>query len=325
MVIKMKKNFKTVKSALIAGILIMSITAVLAPSASAGIFLDCQSVAQINFVRTNGELGEPIVPRGAFRTLDIEVRYWVTRNTFFGKGVLLAYSGKNAFVRLEIVGCSDWISATLGTDQVPLKVSEQVQRGTAQISIQADEDAPAYAKGYVSIKVSVPKIGLIQGFDQTFTLDVQAFYKPLITPHLPATNTMKIGPMDTAVFPVEVENMGNARTVVFLEVTYVPKGWNAIITSQVTLDEAEGSKATAYLVVKPPKDFGYHSEEETIKISMTPVRWDDFNDTGTTTYETFLVESQGFSTYGFEAMIPYILVLIVVITLVMYWFKKRKQ
>ena len=168
-------------------------------------------------------------------------------------------------------------------------------------------------------------MGLIEGFSQEFTLNFVPAYKPIININLPETNTRKIGPMDSATFPVEVQNMGNARTTVFLNVTYVPKGWNAIITSQLQLEEGVGSSAIAYLVVKPPKNFGYHSEQETIRISLTPARIDDLSDQGVTIYENFLVESQGFSTYGFEAILPFVLIIILIIALVFYWFTKRRK
>ena len=109
--------------------------------------------------------------------------------------------------------------------------------------------------------------------------------------------------MDTAQFTIEVENLGNARTVVLFEVVDVPTDWNALITSQIILEEKTGSKATAYLVVKPPKNFGYHFDEKTIKISMKPVKADDYSKVGEILYEDFLIQSRGFSTPGFESIL----------------------
>jgi hypothetical protein len=129
--------------------------------------------------------------------------------------------------------------------------------------------------------------------------------------------------MDTAIFPILIENLGNARTVVLLNVVSVPKDWNAIITSQVTLEEGAGSTATAYLVIKPPKGFGYHYDEQTIKISMQPVKADDYSKKGEITYESFLVQSRGFSTPGFDA-IAFIGALAVVL-LIITCIQKRKK
>ena len=279
-----------------------------------------ESIVSVDFT----ESAEPVVPRGAIRPVPLDVTYVVNRGVF-GRGILEIYKSKTAFIKLEIIDHSEWVTAILAKDTVAIPVSTELTTSGTTVKFQVHEDAPAYKTGYITIKASVGQMGLIQGYSEEFTLTFVPSYKPIISPSLPETNTRKIGPMDTATFPVEIENMGNARTIVFLNVSYVPKGWNAIITSQLILEEGVGSKATAYLVVKPPKGFGYHSEEETIRISMTPARIDDQSDQGVTIYENFLVESQGFSTYGFEAVLPFVLVIILVIALVFYWFTKRRK
>jgi len=296
----MTKDFRTVKAALIVGVLLFGVGAAIVPTTSAGVLFSLQSVVGVSWSGNDTE--QPVVPRGAIRPVDIDVSYVVTRGAL-GKGILLAYSGKNAFVKLEIVEKSEWVTANLQTDTIALPISEEMHIGKTIVSFQVDENAPAYGLGYIKIKASIGTLGLIEGFDQAFTLNFVPSYKPLIDPSLPETNTKEIGPMDTAVFPVEIENLGNARTIVFLDVVSVPENWNAVITSQVTLDEKVGSKATAYLVVKPPKGFGYHFDEETIKISMTPVRADKTDEQGTILSESFLVQSRGFSTPGFEAIL----------------------
>ncbi len=318
----MMKNRKTIQSTLIVGLVLFSVCAAFVPNTSAGLLFNLQSVVSVGY--SGNETEEPVVPRGSIMNVQMDVNYYVTRGVL-GEGILLAYKGKNAFVKLEIVGHSEWLTANLMKDTVPFSISDEKQTSTFNVAFQASENAPAYAQGYITIKASVAKLGIIEGFEQEFTLPVFPAYKPLIDPALPETNTKKIGPMDTAVFPIEIKNLGNAETIVFLSVEYVPKGWNAIITSQVTLAEGEGSTATAYLVVKPPKGFGYHSDEETIKISMEPVRADDQKDRGEKIYENFLVESQGFSTYGIEAVLPIILVIIVIILIVVYYLKKNKK
>lgn len=318
----MKKNFKRVKASIVMIILLGSIFASLIPVTSAGLLFNLQSVIGVSW--SGNETAEPVVPRGAIRPVDIDVSFVVTRGAF-GRLALLAYTNKNAFIKLEIVDHSSWVTATLQTDTIPLPISEEIHYGKTIVSFQVAEDAPAYGLGFIKIQASVGKLGLIDGYDQTFNLNFVPSYKPLINPDLPSGKSIKIGPMDTAEFPIEIENMGNARTIVYLDVIEetVPEGWNAIVTSQVTLDEKVGSKSTAYLVVKPPKGFGYHQDEVTIKVSMTPVRADDTSQQGTTIYESFLVESQGVSTYGMEILLPIVLIIIVVLIVVAYILMKR--
>jgi len=161
------------------------------------------------------------------------------------------------------------------------------------------------------------------GYENDFTLSFIPDYKPLIKPSLPETNTKEIGPMDTATFPITIENLGNARTVVLLNVLNVTGGWNAVVTSQLTLEEGTGSTATAYLVIRPPKDFGYHYDEKTITISMQPVKADNYNQKGEITYETFLIQSRGFSTPGFEAIT--VIGALAILFIIMTCLRKRKK
>jgi hypothetical protein len=157
--------------------------------------------------------------------------------------------------------------------------------------------------GYIKIKATAEKTGIIEGYEDEFTLSFIPAYNALISHSLPETNSKEIGPMDTATFPITIANLGNARTVVLLNIVSAPKDWIAMITSQLILEEEAGSTATAYLIIKPPKGFGYHNDEQTIKISMQPVKADDYSKKGDITYETFLVQSRGFSTPGFETII----------------------
>jgi hypothetical protein len=110
---------------------------------------------------------------------------------------------------------------------------------------------------------------------------------------------------------------------VLLNVVSVPKDWIALITSQLILEEGAGSKATAYLVVKPPKSLGYHNDEQTIQISMQPVKADDYSKKGETTYETFLVQSRGFSTPGFETIV-FLGAFAITFLIVAYTHKRKK-
>ena len=50
----------------------------------------------------------------------------------------------------------------------------------------------------------------------------------------------------------------DGRTKVIIEVISVPEGWSVIITDNILVEEGEGSRTTVYLIVKPPKGFGYH-------------------------------------------------------------------
>ena len=295
----MTKKFRVVKASIITGLMLVSVLVAILPTTSAGAIFSLQSVLNVTW---GNETNQPVVPRGELRELELVITHTVTRGAF-GRGLLAFYSGRNIVINVEIVETPTWCTANIaqGTLSVTI-VPDQITTVKTKLSLQVADNAPAYGLGYIKVKATARKAGLIAGYEQDFTLSFIPDYKPLIKPSLPETNSKEIGPMDTASFPIEIQNLGNARTVVLLNVVSVPKDWNAIITSQVTLEEGNGSTATAYLVVKPPKGFGYHYDEQTIKISMQPVKADDFSKKGEVTYESFLVQSRGFSTPGFETI-----------------------
>jgi len=297
----MASKLRAVKSCFVLGILLMSLSITIVPSTSAGLLLNLQSVITVEW-ETN-QTADPVIPRGELRPVDLRVTYVVNRGALGGT-LLSIWGSKQAFVDLEIVDKSSWVTATLALSTISFPLSATPQTKRTSVSFQVDENAPAFGLGYIKIKASIDLMaGIIEPFEQTFTLNFVPDYKPLINPTLPDANTKEIGPMDTAVFPIQVENLGNARTVVLFDVVSVPEDWNAVITSQVTLDEEKGSKNTAYLVIKPNKSFGYHFDEQTIRISMKPVKADDYSKQGTILYESFLVQSRGFSTPGFESIL----------------------
>jgi hypothetical protein len=316
----MTKKFKSIKASILTGIVLVSLLVAVAPTISAGAIFSLQSVLNVTW---GNETQQPVVPRGELRELELVITHTVTRGAF-GRGLLAFYSGRNIVINVEIVETPSWCTANIaqGTLSVTI-VPDQITTVETKLSLQVQDNAPAYGLGYIKVKATARPAGLIAGYEQDFTLSFIPDYKPLIKPSLPETNSKEIGPMDTATFPIAVENLGNARTVVLLNVVSVPKDWNAVITSQLTLEEGAGSTATAYLVIKPPKGFGYHYDEQTIKISMQPVKADDFSKKGETTYESFLVQSRGFSTPGFEtiAFIGALAAVFIIITCI----RKRKK
>jgi len=317
----MTKRFKAVKASIITGIVLVSVIVAAFPTTSAGIIFNLQSILNVSW---GNETDQPVLPRGELRTLDIVISHTVTKGAF-GKGLLLALSGVPIIINVDVVETPSWCTANIaqGTLSVTLQ-PDTVQYVRTKLSMQVADNAPAYGLGYIKIKATAQKaFRVIEGFENTFTLSFIPDYKPLIKPSLPQTNAKEIGPMDTATFPIQIENLGNARTLVLLNVVSVPEGWNAVVTSQITLEEGEGSTGTAYLVIKPPKGFGYHYDEETIRISMQPVKADDPSKQGEIYYESFLVQSRGFSTPGFEA-IAFIGSLAVAFLLMSY-FRKRKK
>jgi len=316
----MTKRFKTVKASILTGIVLISIIFAVAPTTSAGILFNLQSSLTVGWNSTI----EPLVPRGESKQLKIDITHTVNKG-LLGAAVLQLYAGKMITIQIEVLSTPTWATASLsqGTVSATIGAPGTTQTLSTMLTLAVSENAPALGVGEVKLRATALKAGLVQSFQQDFGLTFQPDYKPLISPAYPDSNTKQIGPMDTATFRIDITNMGNARTRVYLNVVTVPAGWVAIVTDQVTLEEAVGAVGTAYLVVKPPKGFGYHYDEQTITISMQPFKADDESKKGAITPASFLVESRGFSTPGFDA-IAFIGALALVMGIILY-VRKRKQ
>jgi hypothetical protein len=303
------------------GIVCVSIFAAMAPPASA----QSSAVGLQSLVRIDWDKITPIVPRSGQQEYDITVTYEITKGWFLANLLFPFHIGRQVDIKLDVVDTPNWCTAKML--QATLNTAVKADNSTelkAKISISLDSNAPAYGGGYVTIKATVPKIGLIGGFEKEITLTFEPQYLPLIKPEPEGGNFKKIGPMDTASFPIKIENLGNDQTIVQLRVVNPPDGWVVAVDDEITLDEGEGSTGTAYVTVRPPKGFGYHDEDASIYIEMTPVRALNENEKGTPKTVTLLVESRGFSIIGLEVYLP-IIIIIIVLLYVAYWFFKRTR
>ena len=297
----MTKRFKTMKSSIVVGVLLVSIFAAIIPTSSAGLILNLSSIVNVDW--GNETLDKPLVPLGEARNLDLEVTYGVTSGAFLSQAFLTLFIGRQVNIKLEVTEKPDWCTATLKSDTITTAVKSEETKLKTTLTLRVDENAPAFGAGYVKITASVPRIGAIDGYSQVFNLDFTPSYLPMINAQSLEGNSKTIGPMDTAVFPIEVENMGKARTTVFFTIDNVPEGWIAVVTDDITLDADKGSTGIAYLTIKPPKGFGYHNDDQSIKVTMTPARAEQLENQGESKTVTVIIESRGFSTPGFESLL----------------------
>jgi len=296
----MNEKRTTLVARLVTAVVLIGTLTTMIPTTQAGPIFNFQSILNVTW---GNETQQPLIPRGELRFVTLVITHTVTK-TALGGGVLSALTGALILIHIEIMDAPSWCTATI--QQGTLSVTVQpgaVTTVKTTIALQVDNDAPAYSLGYLRIRATAERASLIEGCENDFTLSFLPAYKSLISPSLPDTNVKEIGPMETATLPIRIENLGNARTIVYLRVTQIPKDWVATVTSQIILDEGIGSTATAYLTVIPPKSVGYHNEEQTIEVSLQPVYSDDASKRGEISYQSFLVQSRGFSTPGFDSII----------------------
>jgi len=121
----------------------------------------------------------------------------------------------------------------------------------------------------------------------------------------PKGTSQLVTPGETAYFSVDLENYGNGKTVVFSEGVDVPEGWTVEVLPSLTLGSerlGDNPKSTLCFSIHPPDSFGYHDERQVIKYKLIPTYFNDSTICGEELELSFIVQSRGFSTPGFEAI-----------------------
>jgi len=326
----MKKNFRAIKASLIVGILIFSLFVALTPFTTArqGIFVNFSSVVILNW---ENKTEEPIIPLQDLISYKLMLEYKVTMGGLFGQNLIYAlFQNRRVNIKLEVVDTPDWATAQLETTTIPANIPKTVGNTEpyyAYISLSLKEDAPAYERGSIGIKVTIPNVGPIQGFDQTLYVNFKPAYRAIIDVN-PQINSKLIGPMDVTSFPIDINNQGNGRTKVFLEIDYqsLPEGWSAVIDDNVIIEAGSGSEKTktVYLTVYPPKGFGYHDDIANIRVKVTPTWAENTAIEGKYEYVTLNIQSRGISVIGIEVVLSVVL-LIALIIVGIYLVYKRYQ
>jgi len=327
----MKKNFRAIKASLITGILLISLFVAIVPLTSArqGIFINFSSTVILSW---ENKTEEPIVPIQDLISYKLILEYRVTRGGLFGENLIYAlYQNRRVNIKLEVVDTPEWATAQLETTTIPANIPKIVgtpDRYYANIILSLKEDAPAFERGTIGIKIAIPNVGPIQGFDQTLYLNFKPAYRALIDVN-PQINSKIIGPMDTTSFPIDIDNQGNGRTKVFLEIDYesLPEGWSAVIDDNVIIEAGSSSEKTktVFLTVYPPKGFGYHDDIANIRVKVTPTWAEDTAIEGKYEYVTLNVESRGISVIGIEMVLTVIVLIALILVGVYLVFKRYKK
>jgi len=267
-----------------------------------------QMASRIDVAWDIAETQQPIIPRDEIKMLNLSVNYTIDMGKYFAEGFYANYlnatnaRGDHAIARiqLDIVESSPLCFAAVKSNSVYVNFSKNVKT-SAILYVTINEDAPAFGSGYIQIKASIGLIQFtpIEGYSSIFNLTFTPAYFPYIGVNLPKDNAKEVNPMEQAVFPIELENLGNARTKVFFEVVNLSSDWVAVVTDEITLNETQGSTGIAYLTVRVPKDIGYRDEKKIIRVAITPARAEDISDKGDEIYVTFIIKNKGLSTPGF--------------------------
>lgn len=318
----MTKHFKSVKIGIIMGILLFSVFAVFTPSTSAKAL-----VATPIITVTPDKSGQIVVPNSAGMNVTLTTTLTLTGplSSFIQSSTLL--SGSSISVTLTAQENYDWIDASITGQPAVFKVSEVGKPYKSSLSLTITQKAQAFTQGKVTIIATSSQVqgGLfsIESVTQNFEVPFVIGYWPVINAQKSEGVFKQIGPLDTADFTIDLQNMGNGYTLVSIEVVESPGGdWSCAIDSSVHIQP--DSSQTVHLRIKPPHGFGFQDTTRTFKVKITPSCVGQSGLVGTPEVITFTVQSVGFSPgSGFE--IPLIVTILVVLFVVIYIFNKWRK
>jgi hypothetical protein len=310
----MKINLRTAKMVLITGILLFSLFTVVMPAIStAGPIKNwlkdnayvCYVKGTIDYDKNAAQ--DPILPLTMIKTIPLTVN--TTISGYFSQDILPYYetSKTRLFADIYVVKAPEWCTASVVPSKFTIPISlNNIAPANFTLNIGIKENAPAIFDGMVTVKSTIRGIGAIKTgiFYQNITFTPG--YLPFLKIDVSKDTFELIGPGDTANFDIEIENLGNAKTNVTCNVLDVPEGWTAYIEPTTLIGSRtsdDNPKKTLQLVVKPPYGFGYHDEREVIRISITPSYFDNESLKGEEYFLSFIVQSRGFSTPGFESVL----------------------
>lgn len=314
---KTNKHFRTTFIILIIFISFLALFIPLTPAAPIDKFFS-YSIIQIDY--DEEAASESLLPIDMTKEINVTLNYFV--DGIYDEIIPPHYEGKGNFVYLYIINKPEWCIATISPNFLKLPGTAEGIFENVTLTLKIDEKAHALLYGTIGLKIEVQNTGPVKGGVFYSNISFNPGYLPLLKINVPNETIKQIGPLESTRFEIEVENLGNAKTLVLSKPIDIPDGWNVAIDVETvigTSTSGDNPKKTISVVIQPPIDFGYHDEREIINISIIPSFFNDPSVSGQEYLVSFLIQSKGISTPGFE--IPLILFSIIFIVLIL---NKRK-
>jgi len=307
----MRKKFHMVKISLISVVILCSSLMIICPitrSAPLDTIYECDLILVLDYNVTL--LQEPIIPLADAREIPVQITGKITGPAVDIVAARLA--GADIYLRPFIEEIPNGCHAAVNPPLIVLKLaaSTEIIPANATVSIVVNEKLPALTQEHITIRLEAKNVGsnkatVIKGGNFIQKIPFTIGYYPQLDISTPDGNVKDISPDEKASFPIELENLGNGKTEITSEVIDIPEGWSASIISTTFGTDVLGdnNKETLYLEVNPPINFGYREDRAVIKVSITPSYHENPAYVGEPVYLSFIVQSRGFSTPGFEMII----------------------
>jgi hypothetical protein len=327
MATKMIRAVRIISIVGIISLLLVSIFASCIPKIAAGPIVDlysCNSEVRINYDKDIAK--SPLLPVNMTKEIPIEINYRIVG--LYADVVGSTYASNTIdpvnYIYLYVEKTPEWCTATVTPSVITTSPLADWQKHNAVLIVQVNENAYAFAEGKIALRIETAKMNVIK--PGTFYQNITFIpgYLPSLRINMPSA-TKFIGPGDKAEFNIEIENLGNADTLITCHVLDLPKGWIVGDISTVVGSKTAGNdpKKIITLGVISPYGFGYHNDKELIRVLIKPSYVENMSLVGNDYYLSFVVQSRGFSTPGFEA--AFVLIALVVVILLLNKRQKMKR
>jgi len=282
-------------------------------NASAGVMSDlkdifkCRGNIEINY-DSESLLNNPIKPLDPAREIKLDIYHKVSGG--YSDHIVERYLSTNSELfnrlHLRLVEKPDWCTVSILPDFIVNDLSTEWSYVNTSLFLTLKENAPAYKEENIIIEIWGEPIGkgIIYTPPHMFNITFTSGYSPLLKITTPSGTTKMTNPDQTVYFDVEIENYGNAKTIVECNALNIPEGWRVEVPSNFTLGSIrfgdDNTKNTITISVHPPVSFGYHEDRETLQFSFIPAYYDNTSIKGEEHILSFIVQSEGYSNPGFE-------------------------
>ena len=322
----MRKKLRTVKTGIIFGILLLSLFIAFVPTTSAGI-ISVPPLINVSYPAQE----ENIVPNGGVLQIPLDTTFTLTGAfASFAESGLLGRSVVQ--IELKVVQKPDWCTASISNPLANIQVGEPTPYRSL-LTVTVTEAAPAFQQGVVRISATsqLQRSVLFNIAEVSVDFDINFIigYWSVVAYGMPTGTYAEVGPLETADFQIDIENLGNGPTLVAIELVDVPEDeWSINVAASVQLGsgifEGEAKRKTAHLKIKPPYGFGFHNDRKTFGVKFSPNYLGRPELQGQELTYYFTVQNIGLSPgYGYE--IPLIISVVVIIALFFYYYKQRKK
>ncbi|KYK34099.1 MAG: hypothetical protein AYK22_05690 [Thermoplasmatales archaeon SG8-52-3] len=268
-----KKTLRTIKTGIIFGAFLFSLSIIFFPTASAGL-INISPIINITYPIQN----EPLIPNSGVLDIPLHTTFKLTGPfaSIVEGSSLLRKTGMQ--IELKVLETPDWCSASISNPLAQLALNQE-EPYQSTLTVTVTEKAPAFTQGVIRI-IATSKVqrGLLFNIiEETVEFDVSFIvgYWSAVSYELPNGTIAEIEPFDTADFIIDIQNLGNGPTYIEIEIKDISdEEWDIDIPSSVQLSSAvydgESAKETFNLKIKPKKISDWNNERKIFKVKFFP-------------------------------------------------------